>query len=69
MRDTAFCRELLRAADTLTCPAALQQTYGWYAISVNPSVGSGDGDAATDSFKDGVIHAVRVEVLVSGRPV
>ena len=22
---------------------------------VNPSVGSGDGDAATDSFKDGVI--------------
>ena len=36
---------------------------------VNPSVGSGDGDAATDRFKDGVIHAVRVEVLVSGRPV
>ena len=43
--------------------AALQQTYGCYAISVNPSVGSGDGDAVTDSFKDGVIHAVRVEVL------
>ena len=37
--------------------------------SVNPSVGSGDSDAATDSFKDGIIHAVRVEVLVSGRPV
>ena len=31
--------------------------------SVNPSVGSGDGDAATNSFKDGVIHAVWVEVL------
>ena len=31
--------------------------------SVNPSVGSGDGDAATDSFKYGVIHALRVEVL------
>ena len=31
--------------------------------SVNPSVGSGDGDSATDNFKDGVIHAVRVEVL------
>ena len=31
--------------------------------SVNPSLGSGDGDAVTDSFKNGVIHAVRVEVL------
>ena len=31
--------------------------------SVNPSVGSDDGDAATNSFKDGVIHAVWVEVL------
>ena len=31
--------------------------------SVNPSVGSGDGDAVTDSFKDGVIHARRVAVL------
>ena len=31
--------------------------------SVNPSAGSGDGNAATDSFKDGVIHAVRVEVI------
>ena len=37
--------------------------------SVNPSVGGGDGDAVTDSFKDGVIHAVWVEVLVSGTPV
>ena len=47
MRDTAFCRQLLRAADTLTCPAALQQTYGCYAISVNPLVGSGDGGGMT----------------------
>ena len=31
--------------------------------SVNPSVGSGDGDAVTDSVIDGVIHAVWVEVL------
>ena len=31
--------------------------------SVNPSVGSGDGDAVTESFKDGVIEAVWVEVL------
>ena len=31
--------------------------------SANPSVGSGDGDAATDSYMGGVIHAVRVEVL------
>ena len=31
--------------------------------SVNTSVGSGDGDAVTDSFKDGVIHARRVAVL------
>ena len=31
--------------------------------SVNPSAGSGDGNATTDSFKDGVVHAVRVEVL------
>ena len=71
MRNTAFCRESLRAADTLTCPAALQHTYGYFVcnLSVNPSVGSGDGDAVTDSFKDGVIHAVWVEVLVSGRPV
>ena len=35
MRDTTFCRELLRAADALTCPAALEQTYGCYAISVS----------------------------------
>ena len=31
--------------------------------SVKPSVGRGDGDAVTDSFKDVVIHAVWVEVL------
>ena len=31
--------------------------------SVNPSASSGGGNAATDSFKDGVVHAVRVEVL------
>ena len=67
MRNTAFCRESLRAADTLTCPAAMQQMYGCYAISVNPSVGGGDGDAVTDSFKDSVIHSVWVDVLVSGR--
>ena len=45
------------------CMAAMQPQ------SVNPSVGGGDGDAVTDSFKDGVIHAVWVEVLVSGTPV
>ena len=33
------------------------------AQSVNPSASSGGGNAATDSFKDGVVHAVRVEVL------
>ena len=31
--------------------------------SVNPSAGSVGGNAATDSFKDGVVNAVRVEVL------
>ena len=36
---------------------------GMQSQSVNPSVGSGDGDAVTDSFEDGVIHAVWVEVL------
>ena len=30
---------------------------------MNPSAGSRDGNAATDSFTDGVVHAVRVEVL------
>ena len=70
-RDAAFCREFaagcgyphnaLRHCSKLM--AAMQSQL------VNPSVGSGDGDAATDRFKDGVIHAVRVEVLVSGRPV
>ena len=39
-----------------------------WLYAILPLVGSGDGDAATDSFKDAVIHAVRVEVLVSGRP-
>ena len=35
-----------------------------YAISVSePFRGSDDGDAATNRFKDGVIHAVWVEVL------
>ena len=37
--------------------------------SVNPSVGSGDGDALTDSFNNGVIHAVRVECSLSERSV
>ena len=56
MRDTAFCRELLlRHCSKLTAAIRCQ--------SVNPSVGSGDGDAVTDSFEDGVIHAARVEVL------
>ena len=66
MRDTAFRRELLRAAYPLTCPAAPQQTLWLLRLqsqSVNPSVGNGDGDAVTDSFKYGVIHAVWVEVL------
>ena len=31
--------------------------------SVNPSAGSGDGNEATNIFKGGVVHAVRVEVL------
>ena len=31
--------------------------------SVNPSAGRGYGNAATDSFKDGVVHAVPVDVL------
>ena len=35
--------------------------------SVNPSAGSGDGNAATDSFKDGVVHAVQIEVLAFRR--
>ena len=35
--------------------------------SVNLSAGSGDGNAATDSFKDGVVHAVHVEVLALRR--
>ena len=66
MRDTPFCRESFRAADTFTCPAALQQ--GLWLVrmqsqSVHPSVVNGDGDVVTDSFKDGVIHAVLVEVL------
>ena len=30
---------------------------------MHPSVGSGNGDAATDSFKDDVIHALRVDVV------
>ena len=34
--------------------------------SVNPSEGSGDGDAATNSFMVGIIHAVRAEVLAFG---
>ena len=37
--------------------------------SVNPSVGSGDVDAAAGSFNDVVIHGDQVEVLVSGRQV
>ena len=31
--------------------------------SVKPLAGSGDGNSATDSFKGGVVHAVRFEVL------
>ena len=65
MRDAAFCRELLRAAYTLTCAAAPPQPMAaMKSQPANPSVGSGDGDAVTDSFKDGVIHALWVEVLV-----
>ena len=67
MRDTCFFRELLRAADTLTCPAKLMAAM--QSQSVNPSGGSGDVDAAADSFNDGVIHGEGVEVLVSGRSV
>ena len=51
MRDTAFCRELLlRHCSKLTAAIRCQ--------SVNSSVGSGDGDAVIDSFKDGVIEVL-----------
>ena len=37
----------------------------YYAISV----GRSDGDAVTDSFKDGVIHTVWVDVLAFGKAI
>ena len=36
---------------------------GTQSQSVNTPAGNSDGDAATDGFKDGVIHAVRLEVF------